>query len=89
MITASTPTPSAIVRHLDHYVVGQERKELASKLNLTETQVTGYTLLFHWRNNHLEKLLNLIYLPTIAKEKVSLQWLAKVTSFINAEHFST
>jgi ATP-dependent Clp protease ATP-binding subunit ClpX len=24
MITASTPTPSAIVRHLDHYVVGQD-----------------------------------------------------------------
>jgi len=40
--TAFSPTQLLKLEHSfekNHYVVGQERKELASKLNLTETQV--------------------------------------------------
>ena len=41
--TAFSPSQLLKLEHAfekNHYVVGQERKELASKLNLTETQVT-------------------------------------------------
>lgn len=40
--TAFSPSQLLKLEHAfekNHYVVGQERKELASKLNLTETQV--------------------------------------------------
>ena len=41
--TAFSPSQLLKLEHAfekNHYVVGQERKDLASKLNLTETQVT-------------------------------------------------
>ena len=48
--TAFTPSQLLKLEHAfenNHYVVGQERKDLAKSLNLTETQVSGS---LHLRN---------------------------------------
>ena len=44
--TAFSPSQLLRLEHAfekNHYVVGQERKDLASNLNLTETQVKWYS----------------------------------------------
>ena len=46
--TAFSPSQLLKLEHAfekNHYVVGQERKDLASKLNLTETQVSFLTFI--------------------------------------------
>nr|KAG5706120.1 hypothetical protein BaRGS_025742 [Batillaria attramentaria] len=52
--TAFSPSQLLRLEHAfekNHYVVGQERKELASKLSLTETQ-PGYELKKKKKNNN-------------------------------------